>query len=98
MIQNARRRKGVSQERAATKIGCSRLQWIRWEQGVHRPDPNGYAPKIAGYLGLDVGVLTAADASDDEDEEAASMPTHHEMLAALAVALEPFHPRAKVAG
>lgn len=36
---------------------------------------------------------------DDEDEEAAQMPTHHEMLAALAVALAPFHPsRDKVAG
>lgn len=80
IIQGARKRKGVSQERAAIKVGCSRLQWIRWEQGLHRPAADGLAPRLAEYLGLDLEVLLSAD---DEDEEASSMPTHHDMVAVL---------------
>jgi transcriptional regulator with XRE-family HTH domain len=87
IILAARKRKGVSQERAAQKVGCSRLQWIRWEQGLHRPEPDGFGAKLAEYLGIGSDALSAADS--DDDEEAASMqPFGRDIMQALNAAID----------
>lgn len=90
-IKSARLRKGLSQEIASQRVGMSRFHWIRLEQGLHRPTE--HAAKIAEVLGIEERDLLGSD----EDEEAAPMGDHTAMLAALAVALEPFHPRARQA-
>lgn len=71
LIRSARRRKGISQATAAANIGCSRLQVIRWEQGLHRPDPLGLGPVVADVLGIEPSRLASAD--EDDDEEAAAV-------------------------
>lgn len=81
LIRSARRRKGLSQEAAAEAIGCSRLQVIRWEQGLHRPDPEGLGPRLVEVLGVKAKALTEADA---DDEEAAQVD---DMTLALTTAL-----------
>lgn len=89
-LRQARTAAGFSQERAAAAVGTSRRHWIRWESGETTPNP-AYMERIAEVLGAPE-LLVA-----DEDEEAAPMGDHRDMLAALAVALEPFHPRAREA-
>lgn len=88
-LKVARKRAGMSQERAAAAVGTSRRHWIRWESGETSPNP-AYLERIASVL--DAPELLESD----EDEEAASMQPlgrDNDLLAALAVALEPFHPR-----
>jgi transcriptional regulator with XRE-family HTH domain len=88
-LKAARKRADMSQERAAAAVGTSRRHWIRWESGETSPNP-AYLDRIATVLGAPE-LLEAA-----EDEEAASMQPlgrETELLAALAVALDPFHPR-----
>lgn len=75
LIRKARLRTGLSQERAAVAVGCSRLQFIRWEQGLHRPDANGHAARLVTVLGIDEKALIAAD---DEEE---SQPMASELFA-----------------
>ena len=65
-IRAARKERGWSQEYAAGKVGCSRLQWIRWEQGVHQPVE--YADRLNDVLGIPKEQL-----KDDEDEEEAAL-------------------------
>jgi transcriptional regulator with XRE-family HTH domain len=80
LIKSARLRKGLSQEKAAQQVGCSRLQWINWEQGVHRP--GRHAAALAGVLGITLDELRAAD----DEEEAALQPLSRDdftMLGAL---------------
>ena len=88
IIRSARLRKGMSQERAASEVGCSRLQFIRWEQGIHKPNPDGLGRQLVDVLGLDKSALEGAD----EDEEAAlpmrSLAADLQQLASLAALLE----------
>lgn len=65
-LRTARKRAGMSQERAAAEVGTSRRHWIRWESGETSPNP-AYLERIASVL--DAPELLEAD----EDEEAASM-------------------------
>lgn len=59
----ARKRKGISQERLAERIGTSRRHMIRIEKGLHRPGPE-FRARIA-----DATEQTPDFFSDDEDEE-----------------------------
>lgn len=63
-LKVARKRAGMSQERAATAVGTSRRHWIRWESGETSPNP-AYLERIASVL--DAPELLESD----EDEEAA---------------------------
>jgi transcriptional regulator with XRE-family HTH domain len=65
-IKTARKQRGWSQEYAASIVGCTRLQWIRWEQGVHQPV--SYADRLSEVLGIPKEQL-----KDDEDEEEAAL-------------------------
>lgn len=65
LIKKARLKKGLSQEKAATRIGCSRLQWINWEQGLHRPEK--YARLLVEVIGVDERELEKADGLDEAD-------------------------------
>lgn len=67
LIHSARLRKGLSQEKAAVLAGCSRLQFIRWEQGLHRPEGHR-AEALVAKLGVDADKLSAADPEPDEDD------------------------------
>lgn len=71
LIKKARKQKGLSQENAARRIGCSRLQWINWEQGLHRPTT--YKQALVEVIGVDAGKLDAADGGD-LDEAALMAP------------------------
>jgi transcriptional regulator with XRE-family HTH domain len=71
LIKQARLKKGLSQEKAARRIGCSRLQWINWEQGLHRPEK--YAASLVEVIGVDADKLSAADGGD-LDQEALMAP------------------------
>lgn len=62
-IKKARLERGWTQERAAQEIGTSRIHWIRWEQGLHRPNPE-YARRLVDRLGVPKELL-----EDDGDEE-----------------------------
>ena len=64
-IRSARLRKGLSQEKAAELVGTSRFHWIRWEQGLHKPDD--YAARLIEVLGLPEDVF--GDPADDLDDE-----------------------------
>lgn len=64
LIRKARRHKGLSQEKAAQQVGCSRLQWINWEQGLHRPTK--YTGQLVEVLGVDSEMLESADGGLDE--------------------------------
>lgn len=66
MIRSARRRKGMSQEALAAAVGCSRLQVIRWEQGLHKPDPEGLGAKLVEVLAIKPAALEGADEADEE--------------------------------
>lgn len=85
-LRTARKRAGFSQERAAAAVGTSRRHWIRWESGETSPNP-AYLERIASVLGAPELL------ESDEDEEAAPVGDHRDMLSALAVALEPYLPR-----
>jgi transcriptional regulator with XRE-family HTH domain len=71
LIKSARLRRGLSQEKAAKSIGCSRLQWINWEAGLHRPDR--YANALVEVIGVDGEKLASADGGD-LDEAALMAP------------------------
>lgn len=60
----------------------------RYETGRSQPHSR-LLPDYAEVL----GARSVDELYADDDEEAAPMGDHHAMLAALAVALEPFHPR-----
>lgn len=75
-LKAARKTKRMSQERAAAAVGTSRRHWIRWESGETTPNPL-YLEKIAAVL--DAPELLG----DDDDEEAAQLPSHHDLLEAL---------------
>lgn len=77
LIRSARLRKGLSQEKAAAAVGCSRLQFIRWEQGLHKPEE--HAGGLVAVLEIDKKAL---DEADDEDS---SMPSRAESDFAAAV-------------
>lgn len=67
LIKTARLRKGWSQERAAQIVGSSRLQWIRWEQGLHKPDPDGLGASLCDALGIPKKKLRDADSTDEAE-------------------------------
>lgn len=71
LIKQARLKKGLSQEKAARRIGCSRLQWINWEQGLHRPEK--YVAALVGVIGVNAKKLEAAD-DGGLDQEALLTP------------------------
>lgn len=50
-IKRARKKRGISQERAAREVGVQRLQWIRWERGENAPSDEN-RPKVAALLGI----------------------------------------------
>lgn len=83
LIRKSRKRKGLSQERLARHLGCSRLQVIRWEQGLHRPDPDALGAKLAESLEFSVADLRSCDGGDEDDAEAASMPLARDLATAL---------------
>jgi transcriptional regulator with XRE-family HTH domain len=70
----ARKRKGLSQERLAEKIGTSRRHMIRIEKGRenggHRPGPELIA-RIAEATGQPVALF--ADDEEEDDDLAASL-------------------------
>lgn len=76
-IKRARLKKGLSQEKAANQLGCSRLQWINWEQGLHRP--TRHLAALAELLELSADELEVAD----EDRDATVMPLSREHQEAL---------------
>lgn len=63
LIRSARLRKGISQEKAARRVGCTRLQWINWEKGAHRPVR--FVNDLVDVLGLDRDELSSADPEDE---------------------------------
>jgi transcriptional regulator with XRE-family HTH domain len=63
-IRGARLRRGMSQEVAAHAVGVSRLQWIRWEKGVHPPSEANRA-KLADVLGVDESRLVHEEVPSD---------------------------------
>lgn len=96
-IATLRAAKSYDQTEFATRLrkrglGATQATVSRWENGQ---EPRAYAlPAIAAELGVAIESLYA----DGEDEaESRGMGDHRAMLAALAVALEPFHPRAREA-
>jgi transcriptional regulator with XRE-family HTH domain len=72
----ARRRKGISQEELAGRIGTSRRHMIRIEKGLHRPGPS-FRTRISEATGQ------PQDFFEDDDEEAASMGASPNMLEVL---------------
>lgn len=61
-IKQARLARKWSQERAAAEIGTSRIHWIRWEQGLHKPTPE-FAQRLVERLGV------PGELFEDPDEE-----------------------------
>lgn len=77
----ARKRAGMSQERAALNVGTSRRHWIRWESGETMPNPL--------YLDRIAAVLEAPELLDaDDDEESSQVGT--DLMAPLTRALQDF--------
>jgi transcriptional regulator with XRE-family HTH domain len=76
----ARKRAGMSQERAAAQVGTSRRHWIRWESGETMPNPL-YLERIAA-------VLAAPELLDTDDEEEAQVAV--DLMAPLTRALQDF--------
>jgi len=73
-------------------FGTTQTTVSRWESGQA---PRGYVlAALAAELGVTVDELLG---SSDEDEEAASMPTHHELLEALRPLAELFNAKERVA-
>lgn len=93
-VKQIRESKKLTQHDLATRLrergyGTTQTTVSRWESGQV---PRGYmAHALAEELGTTLDKLYASD----DDEESRAMGSHLEMLSALAVALEPFHPRAK---
>ena len=65
-VKEARLHKGWSQERAAAEVGTSRIHWIRWEKGLHKP-AGRLAARLIEVLGLP-RELFDEDALDEEDD------------------------------
>lgn len=87
-IRRARKQAGFSHDALALRVGSSRQHLIKLEKGMHLPG-EALLARIGEATGKPPGFF-----EDEDDEEAASMGSHHAMLAALAVALAPFHPGA----
>lgn len=91
-IAQLRRLKKIDQTEFAGRLrkhglGATQATVSRWENGQ---EPRAYAlPAIAAELGVTVDELYG----DEDDEESDQLPhAPDDMLAALAVALERFHP------
>lgn len=95
-LRSARRRSGKSQERIAAEVGTSRRHWIRWENGDHIPSPD-FLTRIGAAVGQPDEFQPPPD-DDDAESRAVALVDHTEMLAALAVALYPFHPERRESG
>lgn len=67
----ARKRKGISQERLAERIGTSRRHMIRIEKNVHAPGPV-YRQKLAEALDQKPE-LFSDDGDDDEEADSLSL-------------------------
>lgn len=79
-----------SQSWLAGQIGAHFTSVSDWERGVNQPSTR-HLRAIADVLGVTVDELYG-----DEDDEASSMPllrASNDLLTALAIALEPYHPR-----
>ncbi len=76
-LKDARKRSGMSQERAAQHIGTSRRHWIRWETGETMPHQD--------YLARISTTLEAPELLEfaDDDEEAARVSARVDMLEVL---------------
>lgn len=94
-IREARESKRLLQHDLADKLrnrgfGTTQATISRWEAGQV---PRGYVLRaLADELGVTVDDLLG-EARDDGESRSVALLDHKEMLAALAVALEPFHPR-----
>ena len=89
-LRDARKTKGLSQTRLAQKIGAHVTSISDWERGANAPSGRHVA-SLSRELGVEVGEFYG----DADDEEAASMGLtggQRDLLAALALALEPFKP------
>lgn len=76
-----------SQSWLATQIGAHFTSVSDWERGINQPSSR-HLRAIADTLGVRIEDLYAGD----DDKESRVVGDHHAMLAALAVALEPFLP------
>lgn len=74
--ENTKGKKG-SQNWLAHRVGAHVTSISDWERGRNEPSAR-YVAKLADALGVSTDRLL-----EDEDEEAASMPTHHDLLEAL---------------
>src|SRR4051812_31274226 len=77
-IRAARLKKKWSQEHAAAQVGISRMQWIRWEQGLHKPKGDS-ATRLTAALGLASSLL------EDDEEVRRSLETDLNQAIARAV-------------
>lgn len=75
-IKSARLRKGLSMDKAAAAVGTTRFTWIRWEQGLNKPEE--YASRLSAMLGVPEAHLLNEAVSEGDDEEAASLPVARE--------------------
>jgi transcriptional regulator with XRE-family HTH domain len=69
-IKSARLRKGLTQEQAAQQVGTSRFHWIRWEQGLHKPEE--HRARLIEVLGLPEDVFGDEDDDDEADDPMAA--------------------------
>lgn len=96
-IKKARFSAGMTQAALARATGVSERNIVRWENDQHAPRFEHVAA-IAAATGRDVDYFTAPElSSETEDEEAARVPTHHELLDALRPLAELFNAREPVA-
>lgn len=74
LLQDAKDRKGISDQSIAEFVGVSKTSINRWRRGHSTPDP-AYCRLIAKYLNLDEDeVLRMAGHKSDGDQEAAPLP------------------------
>lgn len=71
---DARKRAGLSQERAAAMVGTSRRHWIRWERGETMPNPL-YLERVAEVLNAPELIAADEDEEDRPDMVAVLMPS-----------------------
>lgn len=90
-IRDTRLRKKLRQVDLASAAGISWRHLIRMEQGEGGEPKRETLDRIAEALGVERSELTGT--SDEDEESRAVADDHTVMLSALAVALDPFHPR-----
>lgn len=79
-----------SQAWLAHTVGAHVTSISDWERGENEPSSR-YIAKLSAAVSVSADHLL----DDDEDEEEQQVRDHADILAALAVALESFHPRSR---